>query len=103
MSWLFNHLPWWIWALVACVPIVIFWPYFMALPRPAKAALLALGGGIAAYFAGRNRGAKDVEDKQKIKDAKATRTRLETDREVDLLTPADRDRKFTKWLRSNDK
>lgn len=99
MRWFLDFFPWWAWLIAAAVPAAIFWPYFMALPRPAKAALLAIGGAFAAYFAGRNRGAKNAADAQKVKDAGAVKARLETENEIRDLGPADVDQRLNRWMR----
>lgn len=107
MSWIIDHLPWWAWVIAGGAVLaatVTFWlPIWTALPRSAKAGLIAIGGIFAAYFAGRNRGASNATDAQRGKDAKALKQRLEVEDEIRGMSKSDRDRLVDGWMRDKPK
>lgn len=103
MSWLLDHIPWWAWVvavvggLAASAP---WWlPFWVGLPKPVKAALIAIGGGITAYLAGRNAGADAAKQRDRERDAKALKTRLEVENDIRGMPKPDRDRALDKWMR----
>lgn len=103
ISWAFNFIPWWVWVVAVLILLgftVQFWtPIWAVLPRPVKIVLGALAALIAAYVAGRNRGAKDERDQRAAANARALQTRAEVDHEVASKSDADLDRDLNGWMR----
>lgn len=103
IDWIFDHVPYWVWAVALAVALIATYPMWSAiwlmLPRWLKVVLIAATGLFTAYLAGRNRGTKDAKDAQDKANAQATKRRLETNAEVTNLDPATRKREFDKWLR----
>lgn len=101
--WLFNFVPWWVWAvglLVAAIATYQFWaPIWALTPRWLKAVIVGAGALLTAYVAGRNRGSKDERDRRAKADARAIQTRKETDDEVRNLPADDLNRRVDKWMR----
>lgn len=103
MNWLIDHTPWWLILAGGIVLVACLWPMLRPiltiLPSPARVAIVALGAGIFAYLAGRNRGAANAGEEQKNAELHALKKRKEIEDEVAGLTPLDRDRRLNKWLR----
>lgn len=103
LSWLFDVIPWWVYLAAIITIAAITYPMWSAvwllLPRPVKAALILVGTGGLAYFAGRNRGYQNARDRQKQADAEATKRRLDTNAEVTRMPAADRDKSLDRWMR----
>lgn len=103
MNWILDHVPYWVWLIALVVALAATYPMWSALwlllPRPLKIALVAIVGIVAAYLAGRNRGAKNAKDAQDKANALAVKRRLDTNAEVSNLDPTTRKREFDRWLR----
>lgn len=105
MSWIFDHVPWWVWGLLlggGGTAALVFIPGAFAflsgiwaiLPKPVKWALAGIGAIVAAFLAGRNRGSKDERDKQKDLADNAARNRTEIDQQTRDLTDDQVDKKL---------
>jgi hypothetical protein len=98
ISWAANFIPWWVWPIALAVVVIAFLPYITPiwnmLPRPLKAAIIAVLGLFTAYWAGRNKGAKDERDKTKKQTDQAITKRQEVHDEVSKLTPSEVDRRL---------
>jgi hypothetical protein len=106
MKWILDFLPWWApWvaiaiALAATTP---YWlPFWNLLPRSVKIAIIAVSGGIALYFAGRNTGAANEKERQKNAEAKAIETRRKVDARVEGLSDDDVQKELKRWTRKSD-
>lgn len=103
MNWLLDFIPWWVWFVMLGIGLIATYPLWntlwILLPRPAKVALGIIGGVLAAYFAGRNRGAANERERQKDADANAVKNRLETDKTVRDIPDSDIDKRLGGWLR----
>jgi hypothetical protein len=93
-----NWIPWWVWPLLAAALVLAFLPYvapvWAMLPRWLKAVIIAVGGLFTAYWAGRNKGAKDERDKTKKQTEQALRKREEIHNEVSKLPPSEVDKRL---------
>lgn len=102
-SWAFNFIPWWVWLVAALIALgltVQFWsPIWAIMPQWMKAAMLFIGALLLAFFAGRNRGAKDERDMRRDADAHAVENRKEIDNEVSKLDRPAVDRRIDRWMR----
>lgn len=107
MNWIIDQIPWWVW-LVLTVGIVgglmaFFYPVLLPIwnltPKPIKIALGAIGAGLLTYFAGRNKGHKDFQQKMEKDNAKAVETRSQIDQDVRNRSPTQLDRDLDKWMR----
>lgn len=108
LSWAFNFVPWWSWFVVAGVILLATIPYWSPIwamtPNWLKTVIAAVAGLLAAYFAGRNRGAKDERDKSAAASARAVQRREETHNDIEKLPDADVTARLGKsgWLRDGD-
>jgi hypothetical protein len=107
MSWLLDFLPWWTWyaavGITLCLTVPWWWPFatwaWSIMPNWLRGALGGAVAIMAAYLAGRNRGTSNERARQQARDAKATKTRLETNDAVDKLSDPDRKRALDRWMR----
>lgn len=110
IAYILDATPWWVWlglvmggggALFAFVPgaLALAVSIWNVLPRPVKIGLGFLVALLAAFGAGRNRGARNAEERQKQADAAATKTRIDVDREVRQMKPEERDARLEKYYR----
>ena len=106
LSWIFDHVPLWGWAAGAIIALAVSYPYWAPiwtlLPKPAKAAIIAVAAGIAAYLAGRRAGVESQKDRQATQSAKAVEKAKEVENEVRSRSKPDLDKSFNRWVR-NDK
>lgn len=107
IGWLLDSLPWWTYVIVIGGAVLITLPWTLpiataiwnALPSWAR---FVLGGFVAvwlAYIAGRNRGKKNAEERQKAADAKAHETRRRTDDEISKMGQSAVKKELDKWNR----
>lgn len=111
MTWLFgivlDNTPWWAWAIAATAALAatyqLWMPLWALIPSPAKAALIAIGGAILAYLAGRNRGASGAVERERAKQDAATKHLIQEKREIDdetvHLSDDVLDRDNARWVR----
>lgn len=103
IGWMLDHVPLWVWGLAIAGALVVtiqYWmPIWLALPRPVKAILIALGAIAAAFTAGRRSGKKDADDARRQADANAIQNRSKIDEEVRRAKPDDVDGRLAKWMR----
>lgn len=107
MSWLFDHIPWYVWlliagggggAILALVPgaLALVLGVWNMLPGWAR---WTLGGAVVAglaYFKGRNTGRDNAEAEQKRVDDKANVTAIEVNKRVDKLPDTEVDKALEK-------
>jgi phosphotransferase system glucose/maltose/N-acetylglucosamine-specific IIC component len=107
ISWLVDTLPWWSYVVFIGGAALLTMPWWLpvataiwnALPSWAR---FALGGFLAvfiAYIAGRNRGKKNAEERQRANDAKAHEERRRTEDEVSKMGKDAVKRELDKWNR----
>ncbi|MFH1557653.1 MAG: hypothetical protein ABII76_22830 [Pseudomonadota bacterium] len=111
MTWLFgivlDNTPWWAWAIAATAALAatyqLWMPLWALIPAPAKAALIAIGGAILAYLAGRNRGAAGAVERERAKQDAAAQKVIQEKREIDdetaHLSDDVLDRDNARWVR----
>ncbi len=111
MNWLIgivlDNTPWWAWAIAATAALAatyqLWMPLWALIPSPAKAALIAIGGAILAYLAGRNRGASGAVERERAKQDAATRKMIEEKKWIDdetaHLSDDVLDRDNARWVR----
>lgn len=68
--------------------------------------VLFIGGAIAllagVWFGGKRSGKAAEQAKQDRQRAEAITAKMESDREIDDLAPADLDKRFSRWLRRGE-
>lgn len=105
IGWLFNFVPWWApWLLggVALVFTMNFWlPIWGMIPTKAKIALGAVGAGVAAWWMGRNQGAKSERDQLAKREAGAVKQREKIDENVHQLSNDDLSKRRARWNRND--
>ncbi len=110
LGWLIDATPWWAWLLAVGALLAatyqLWAPLWALTPQPLKIGLGAVAAALAAYLAGRNRGAAGAlaraQAEQDAARQRAIKARQEIDHEVDALAPADLDRDLAKWMRRDD-
>lgn len=103
ITWLLSFVPLWVWLLIAAITLGVtfqFWgPIWLALPRPIKTVLLAIGGGLAIFLGALHLGGKRERERRDKANANAIKNRLEIENEVRDLKPDDVDRRLGRRLR----
>jgi hypothetical protein len=111
MTWLLDFLPWWTWYAAVGVVLLLtasfWWPLasaaWMLVPERLRKIIVGLVAVLAAvagaYLAGRNRGTSNERARQKARDAKATKTRLETNDAVARMDDPAVKQRLDRWLR----
>lgn len=102
-AWVVDHVPLWGWVAGVIIALAVSYPYWAPiwalLPRPVKAALIAISAGAAAYLAGRRAGVESQKDRQAAQSAKAVEKAKEVEDEVRSRSKPDLDKSFDRWVR----
>lgn len=107
MSMIIDWLPWWVIPSLCAVALGLtvpyWWPLFMPLwawtPKWIKVALGAVGAAVLAYFAGRNRGAKNERERKDEATRRAIETRNEVQNDVAKADAPTVDKRLDRWMR----
>jgi hypothetical protein len=110
-NYIMDHIPWWGWALMIAVPVgaLLFYfgpvlvPLWLRLPLWLRTVLIFCGVGFLIYRGGVWQGRRNEEERERRRNADALNKRLEVDREIDKMEPAEVQKKLRdRWGAGDD-
>lgn len=103
LSWLLSFVPEWVWVVLFIAGALVTWqfwyPIWRALPTSAQIAILGVIGTVLGVLFGQRWGGKAERERQRLRDATAVKTRLETNEEIKRLTDPARKKERERWER----
>lgn len=103
VSYVLDHVPWWLYVFAGAVVFFMTVPYWLpiwnVLPNWLRVTLAGTAAVAVAYLAGRNKGASDAAKAREKANADAIKNRQTIDANVGGMGDADVTRGLDKWMR----